>query len=875
MPNAFAENVPEWVKNTAGWWATDAISETEFLNAIEFLVKGNIMQVNVSETSETSQSVPDWVKNTAGWWATDTISETEFLNAIEFLVKVGIISIESSKSPELIAEMWVNGDINDDKFLVNVEHLIEKDIITIQSDYITKTSQLPDWLVNNAGWWAARILTNSDFVFNPEYVKEEIYPCIEFSTDVSCFTRTYNSHGFRGNEFQEQKHGIDFRIFTVGGSTTYGGAADDDETWPVHLQQIINKKITGKKIEVINYGSSGATTESEYDLIKHKISSLDPDLIIMYDGWNDFDDIPVKKTIRNWGSVCKLGNNEGFDTIIVVQPLTISGNRVLTEQEITNSFSSFPYIQNFQQYVDAFEELDKICTKTADFRKIFDYIQEPIFWDGGHTINFGNKIIAQNIFSVISPIYFGETYSVIHNDLQIGKNKPETDVVYAVGADLSGKNFDNLNLQNAVFDKTDLSNTSFKNTNIDGARFVFANLNNSNLLDRTDLSNINLAGTDLSNVSLKGKDLSGANLSFVDLSEHDLTETNLSGVNLSHAKLSKVTLKGKDLSGANLTFVDLSEHDLTETNLSDTHLFRTNLSGMDLRYITITNADFRYADLSESKLPDSSLADNNFDYAILKNINFAGKDLSGSSFQQVELEGSDMQNTNLSDANFVQVDFTKIKNKSLVGADLSEASLVYSDLSGVNLDGVILHSTNFWNADLSGVDFTVTDVITDGLTFIDANLYNSNFEGVNLSPKESYSQVFQNKAYLMSGATQTPEADAIIKKDLFGDHHVLIISAEVRGNDLAVNYIFFNSFANANLVNANFKNASLARANFYSADLTNADLSGADLSWAFLFDADLSNTNLEGANLQGVILDNAILSNANLKCINHPICVSG
>ena len=35
VPNAFAD-VPDWVKNTAGWWAADAISETEFLNAIEF-----------------------------------------------------------------------------------------------------------------------------------------------------------------------------------------------------------------------------------------------------------------------------------------------------------------------------------------------------------------------------------------------------------------------------------------------------------------------------------------------------------------------------------------------------------------------------------------------------------------------------------------------------------------------------------------------------------------------------------------------------------------------------------------------------------------------------------------------------------------------
>ena len=85
LPSAFAENVPDWVKNTAGWWATDAISETEFVNAVEFLVKENIIQVNASQTSETSQGVPEWVKNTAGWWATDAISETEFVNAVEFL----------------------------------------------------------------------------------------------------------------------------------------------------------------------------------------------------------------------------------------------------------------------------------------------------------------------------------------------------------------------------------------------------------------------------------------------------------------------------------------------------------------------------------------------------------------------------------------------------------------------------------------------------------------------------------------------------------------------------------------------------------------------------------------------------------------------
>ena len=89
--------------------------------------------------------------------------------------------------------------------------------------------------------------------------------------------------------------------------------------------------------------------------------------------------------------------------------------------------------------------------------------------------------------------------------------------------------------------------------------------------------------------------------------------------------------------------------------------------------------------------------------------------------------------------------------------------------------------------------------------------------------------------------------------DLFGQvNHVLIVSMEVRGNDLAVGYMVINNFSYANLENTNFKNSDLKVVNFYSANLTNADLSGADLS---------------NANLNGAILDGA-----NLTCENHHIC---
>ena len=71
----------------------------------------------------------------------------------------------------------------------------------------------------------------------------------------------------------------------------------------------------------------------------------------MYDGWND-KDTPIEKTIQNWKSVCELGNDIGFDTIIIVQPLPITGHRVTTEQELVNSFSNLTYLQKSQQYVD-------------------------------------------------------------------------------------------------------------------------------------------------------------------------------------------------------------------------------------------------------------------------------------------------------------------------------------------------------------------------------------------------------------------------------------------------------------------------------------------------------------------------------------------
>ena len=45
IPNAFAENVPDWIKNNAEWWANGEIDDNTFVSGIQYLVKNGIIAV--------------------------------------------------------------------------------------------------------------------------------------------------------------------------------------------------------------------------------------------------------------------------------------------------------------------------------------------------------------------------------------------------------------------------------------------------------------------------------------------------------------------------------------------------------------------------------------------------------------------------------------------------------------------------------------------------------------------------------------------------------------------------------------------------------------------------------------------------------------
>lgn len=115
---AYAE-VPEWVKNNAGWWADGTISESEFLTGISFLITDGIIDVPpTTVSSESSYGVPTWVKNSAAWWADGTISDGEFVNGIQHLMSLGLISVLTNEEPQ---EMMMGSSVDSELAALQAE----------------------------------------------------------------------------------------------------------------------------------------------------------------------------------------------------------------------------------------------------------------------------------------------------------------------------------------------------------------------------------------------------------------------------------------------------------------------------------------------------------------------------------------------------------------------------------------------------------------------------------------------------------------------------------------------------------------------------------------------------------------------------------
>jgi len=681
--------IPSWIKNNAGWWASDQIPDSAFLQGIQFLIKEGIMVIPSTETSESSgtEEVPTWIKNTAGWWANNQISDGDFVNSIQYLISVGIMIIPQDES-------------------------VLTDSSAIKSSYsILDTTSFFEVVVDHISEINSK---------NPE----------TFST---------NSEGFRGPEFSKDKPDNTYRIIAVGGSTMIGsGASSDETTKPGILQKIFDLDDSVKRIEVINAAFFGANSKTEFNFISQKLVNYQPDLLIIYDGLNDLKaDYPIEHVKQNWKSSCELGKENNFDVIISLQPIPGFGNKKLTHQELVNSFVGQDHYgyqllsakSTYDYMARELLSLQNDCKYVIDLRGLYDDISGPIYWDQGHVSDTANLVTAEKFYEIVNEVIFNKKPNENKFHSVISKyNSP------IIASYLLSKI--DIDIDYTQIEKQDLTTKN----KLDGNFIYLKNKlgGSENILVGKDLSK-----ADLSKINLTGQDLSGANLSgqagvIKDLRNVDFTDTILRGANLSFTNLSGQDLSGKDLQGINfhgaiLENVNLSniitgrevqyipnpqcessgrslppalsslysDHKCAEeviqnekirTDFSDTnlrgvtmnfpeyhYLHHIDFSGADLTGINLSNIGFRNCDFTGTMLNDSKMSEATFFYVDFSNAEMRNSQFTGLPF---------FQNVSFHNAKIVDGYF---ENPAFIDADFSNADLKNTTLDGVQIAGNIIY----------------------------------------------------------------------------------------------------------------------------------------------------------------------------------------
>ncbi|MDH3658007.1 MAG: peptidase [Nitrosopumilus sp.] len=91
--DVIGENIPIWIKNNAKSWSSNTISDSEFIDGLEYLIEVGIITPSSVTENLSNQGLPEWMKNNAKWWTDNRISDEDFVKSIQYLINKSIIRI--------------------------------------------------------------------------------------------------------------------------------------------------------------------------------------------------------------------------------------------------------------------------------------------------------------------------------------------------------------------------------------------------------------------------------------------------------------------------------------------------------------------------------------------------------------------------------------------------------------------------------------------------------------------------------------------------------------------------------------------------------------------------------------------------------------
>lgn len=109
LPGSSAQSVPEWVKNTALWYGQGEISETEFLNAIKFLVENNIIVIGAKETTAPDEIITNIIIPNGN----ANVGNTAFYTPLNLEIPVGttVTWVNEDAVPHTVQSQDAEGNI--------------------------------------------------------------------------------------------------------------------------------------------------------------------------------------------------------------------------------------------------------------------------------------------------------------------------------------------------------------------------------------------------------------------------------------------------------------------------------------------------------------------------------------------------------------------------------------------------------------------------------------------------------------------------------------------------------------------------------------------------------------------------------------------
>lgn len=100
--------------------------------------------------------------------------------------------------------------------------------------------------------------------------------------------QTVNSQGFVSTrEIPMQRMEGELRIVTLGGSSTVGNGNLDQQTYPRELERLLQERLPGRTVNVINAAAGGYSTIESLGYLQTRMLHWRPDIVLIMHAWND------------------------------------------------------------------------------------------------------------------------------------------------------------------------------------------------------------------------------------------------------------------------------------------------------------------------------------------------------------------------------------------------------------------------------------------------------------------------------------------------------------------------------------------------------------------------------------------------------------